>query len=56
MEQLLFFTEPQSIGYAELEGLIDAKLDADFLGEIAAVFDSLKDRDAANANADANAA
>jgi hypothetical protein len=54
MEQLFFFAEPQSIAYAELEGLIDAKLDADFLGEIAAVFDSLEDR--APEHADANAA
>ncbi len=42
MEQLFFFSELQSIEYAELEGLIDPKVDADFLAEIAVVFESLK--------------
>ena len=42
MEQLFFFSDLQSIEYAELEGLIDPKVDADFLAEIAVVFDALK--------------
>lgn len=42
MEQLFFFSELQSIEYAELEGLIDPKVDADFLAEIGKVFDSLR--------------
>jgi hypothetical protein len=54
MEQLFFFTDLQSIEYAELEGLIDPQVDAAFLAEIAAAFDSLKDR--APEHADANAA
>jgi hypothetical protein len=53
MEQLFFFTELQSIEYSELEGLIDPKVDADFLSEIGQFFDSLKGRapDAAEASA-----
>ncbi len=38
MEQLIFFAELESIEYAELEGLIDPKLDADFLAEVGRVF------------------
>lgn len=53
MEQLFFFTDLQSIEYAELEGLIDPKLDADFLAEIAQVFASFQD---VAEGADANAA
>ncbi len=45
MEQLFFFTELESIEYAELEGLIDPKLDADFLAEIGKVFASLTAHD-----------
>ncbi len=41
MEQLFFFTDLQSIEYAELEGLIDPKLDADFLEEVGKVFAGL---------------
>ena len=44
MEQLFFFTDLQSIEYAELEGLIDPKLDADFLAEISQVFATLESR------------
>jgi hypothetical protein len=54
MEQLFFFSELQSIEYAELEGLIDPRLDADFLAEIGQVFARLEDR--AAECADANAA
>lgn len=42
MDQLFFFTELQSIEYSELEGLIDPKVDADFLAEIGQFFDSLE--------------
>jgi hypothetical protein len=45
MEQLFFFSELQSIEYAELEGLIDPRLDADFLDEIGKVFASLTAHD-----------
>ncbi len=44
MEQLFFFTDLQSIEYSELEGLIDPKLDADFLDEIGQFFSTLRDR------------
>ncbi len=54
MQQLLFFTDLPSPEYAELEGLIDPRLDADFLAEIAQVFASL-DEGAAE-RVDANAA
>jgi hypothetical protein len=45
MEQLFFFTDLDSIEYAELEGLIDPKLDADFLTEVGKVFASLTAHD-----------
>ena len=45
MEQLFFFSELQSIEYAELEGLIDPTLDADFLTEVGKVFASLTAHD-----------
>jgi hypothetical protein len=53
MEQLFFFSELQSIEYAELEGLIDPKVDADFLAEIGKVFDSLRGRELPVVEADA---
>jgi len=53
MEQLFFFSELQSIEYAELEGLIDPKVDADFLAEIGQVFAALQERAAERAEADA---
>lgn len=53
MEQLFFFSELQSIEYAELEGLIDPKLDADFLAEIEQVFASLPERRDLQIDADA---
>ncbi|HSN14539.1 MAG TPA: hypothetical protein VLT61_07890 [Anaeromyxobacteraceae bacterium] len=43
MEQLVFFTEPAAIEYAEFEGLIDPKLDAAFLSEIAEAFAKLEE-------------
>ncbi len=45
MEQLFFFSELESIEYAELEGLIDPKVDAAFIAEIAQFFDSLPAKD-----------
>jgi hypothetical protein len=52
-QQLFFFTELQSIDYSELEGLIDPKLDADFLAEIAPFFDALGRRDTKQAESEA---
>jgi hypothetical protein len=44
MEQLFFFSDLQSIEYSELEGLIDPKLDADFIEEIGQFFATLHER------------
>lgn len=53
MEQLFFFAELQSVDYSELEGLIDPKVDADFLAEIGQFFETLKGRGAEAAEASA---